>query len=544
VKSAKPVLIELPIFKSSAARYIFAAFLTPLKSFIQVSGGCVSDRAFLIDDLPGDIRVMISIVKQLGADVDIQKEDQLNAYVLAIKGIDFKEFIIKKKSFPVTEINCIESAFAARIFMVLNLFIHKPLLIKTEKTLCKRPLLINSKLSAAAGLIKKILNEQDSNPEESAPDNINTCTFDNNRVIELENHDTSQYISGFLLIFSALGIKRNLTFIISNPVSRPYIRLTLQCIKAGGRECELIEKSNNKKSNNKKSNNAKSNKMVLNFKAAQGSDLSSFTAGYSPDMSGLGFILSAIVLHAFYSKQGSPENIIIAKTFPAEDRAAQYTPDSQILTIFGPEWFRAVRCGKPGVPGLLIKAGKIFQHPGLPPITLDCRDNPDLFLCLVPVSALIPVKAVFKNVDRLNIKESKRLDAALYVIKLLGAEYTLKPGESGFLKGSDLIISGRKCSLDKWIKPDDLKNSLPDQALKDHRFFMMLCVIASLSTYFFKKISLKISDNSDNSDNFGIFSLNYLRKLDNQCLKKSFPGFLNELEKIIQAFEKKPNIKS
>ncbi len=176
---------------------------------------------------------------------------------------------------------------------------------------------------------------------------------------------------------------------------------------------------------------------------------------------------------AFFICLGIIDNGLIIKNLNKNS----YQPDKQIIDILkklgGDLYFDN--------DDLIVK--KSLLNGGI--ISLD--SCPDLGPVLMGIGCYCKNKITFKDIKRLRIKESDRVEAMVYNFNLLGVKYELKEDE--------ITIYPSKITYNK----EELKS------FNDHRIFMALKIMC-----FDKDIKID----------------------EEKCLAKSYPTFLKDLEKL------------
>ncbi len=125
----------------------------------------------------------------------------------------------------------------------------------------------------------------------------------------------------------------------------------------------------------------------------------------------------------------------------------------------------------------------------LTPYNLSLQYVPDLGPLLIGLAAVINGKTIFSGLNRLIRKESNRLDATIHVLKLLGADITLK---------DNLLEINGTGTLNGGIKVD---------SFADHRIVFMICAISS---HFDQPVTI----------------------INAEAITKSYPDFFNDFRKL------------
>ena len=102
------------------------------------------------------------------------------------------------------------------------------------------------------------------------------------------------------------------------------------------------------------------------------------------------------------------------------------------------------------------------------PVSVDGRNIPDIIPALCMVAAYTEGMSVFRNVERLRIKECDRIDAVINILSLIGvrASSCMRDGHE------DLYVTGKGRNADK------ITDVIRSDSYNDHRMVMCLSMIA------------------------------------------------------------------
>ncbi len=203
---------------------------------------------------------------------------------------------------------------------------------------------------------------------------------------QIDGSVSSQYITGLIFALSIIGGEIK---IIGKLVSQPYIDITLSVLKDFGVEVQ---------------------KTASGYKILAGYNPEKDTFTVEGDWSGTAFPISAGAICGEVTVNGVNLN--------------STQGDGKILSVL--KSFGANILGKGN--SVTVKKAPLSS------ITLDCEDIPDLVQIIAVVASFAKGKTVLKNVSRLTLKESDRIQAVINTLNVAGikAEYI----------GEDLHITG------------------------------------------------------------------------------------------------------
>ena len=306
--------------------------------------------------------------------------------------------IILKKELPSkTIIDCDESGSTLRFMLPVVSALGVNATITGKDSLLKRPI---------SDLVESL------NENGAVIDNLTVNGQLKSGEFYITANVSSQYLTGLLLALPILNGDSKIIF-KQKPVSLGYIDITLDVLKNFNIDIEKTEYGFFVKGNQKYFSKEKI-----------------FVEG---DYSGASFILSSGAIGGEVTVNGLGANSVQG--------------DKQILDVlskFGAQ--------------ILVKENSVTVKKGnLNAITYDCENIPDLVQIIAVVSAFAQGKTILKNVSRLKIKESDRINAILdqLISSKIKCEYV----------GDDLIIYGGQ--------PE---GSIFDGG-NDHRTVMSACIL-------------------------------------------------------------------
>ncbi|MCX6801730.1 MAG: 3-phosphoshikimate 1-carboxyvinyltransferase [Candidatus Diapherotrites archaeon] len=262
--------------------------------------------------------------------------------------------------------------------------------------------------------------------------------------VAISGSTSSQFVSALLIALTRAG-KESEIAVLPPIESKPYISLTLEALEKFG--AEVREGSN-----------------MRWFSIAPGQELKCKNFSVEGDFSSAAFLLSAGAIAGKAKVEGlNPDSL-------QGDRA--------ILGILS-EMGAIVRERKDSAE---------IESADLRAINLDASCIPDLVPVLCALATQAKGKTVIRNIGRLRLKESDRVEAIVKELAKMGAEIRAV--------GNSIEIRGRMKLKGAEIDPH-----------KDHRI-AMACAIAGLAAEGTTKIR------------------------DAECVSKSFPGFFEALGKI------------
>ena len=332
-------IIVAPASKSSMQRACAAALLSHNECHIFNPGHSNDDKAAL------------EIIQNLGATVN-----QIDEALIAIKSTYRSEKIQSVNN----TINCGESGLSIRMFTPLAALAFNEITICGEGSLTTRPMNFFDEILPQ-------LNVQIQSNEGKLPLQIQGPLQVKN--ITVDGSLSSQFLTGLLMAFSASAIEEEVTIVVNNLKSKPYIDLTLDVMKKFG--LLLPENKNYEQFIYKK-----------NTKEQDYSKIVQYTV--EGDWSGGAFLLVAGAICGNIKVRG----LQISST----------QADKAILDAL-----------MAANAGIAIDAKEITLHAAkLKAFDFDATDCPDLFPPLVALAAYSKGITTIKGVNRLEHKESNR----------------------------------------------------------------------------------------------------------------------------------------
>lgn len=317
------------------------------------------------------------------------------------------KYIVKpsKKASEDITLDCIESGSTLRFILPIALALGKSCKVVGKEGLAKRPLRdLLDVLRAHGGVVDN----------DSLPLNISGKLQSGD--YKIKGDVSSQYITGLMLALPLLEGDSTIS-IVGEKVSSKYLDITIDVLKSFGIKIEELEDGYYIPGNQKYSPKA--------GLRVQG------------DWSNAAFWLALGALNG--------ETKVKALHFESVQG------DREILQILMDMGAKVAMRGE----DIIVSPHKLHA------ITLDAKDIPDL----VPIVSVLMAKAdgisIIKNVDRLRIKETDRLEAVMTNLKKMGIKSRYQDNEL-------MILSG------------DIKAFEVD-SFNDHRMVMMAAIAASIA---------------------------------------------------------------
>lgn len=259
---------------------------------------------------------------------------------------------------------------------------------------------------------------------------ITLSNINNVNNITIHNKNTSQLISGVLLLIAIVHQKGTIHLICDDNILDPYIELTLDVLSNFGIKYEIINQDNlftikiNKHLN----------KIYDIFESSSLKSCHYYIEGdYSSaaNMLALGVLGENIVVKNLYqtSKQGDKEFINILKSMNAEFQ-------------IGIDAIRAMNSQLIGTE-------------------IDLSHTPDLGPLLMGLATVAYGKTTIKNFKRLGLKESNRISKTIEILTSLGADIQIHDNE--------IKINGKQ----------NLQGGVVIDPCNDHRLLMMVVALSS-----------------------------------------------------------------
>lgn len=355
--------IRIPSSKSDGQRAVLAAALCEGKSFIYNLGK--SD-----DELK-----MLEVIQQIGANVKFDASN--NSYEIV------RTDILPKKA----SLNVGESGLACRLITCVCAAIGGEFLIEGKGTLKNRSMNFfnvhfnTEKLSAELSIGGRL------------PIRLSGQLSADS--IEVDGSESSQYISGLLMAIPLLN--RDVTLIVNNLVSKPYVDMTISTLKSFGITIRRTE------------NNFYFNKLSNYLPTSYNVEGDWSSASYWLVASALGVNVSVAGL-SLDSKQAD-KNILVAFS-----NAGCSVHESQ--------------------EGLVIDGSNKKSF------SFDATECPDLFPSLVAFASFCKGISVIKGVSRLKNKESDRGSVLQLECAKIGIRIDLK-GDNMLIHGGENVKGGK-----------------------------------------------------------------------------------------------------
>ena len=354
--------ITAPPSKSMMQRICAIALLQSGETIIHNPGFSEDDNATL------------KVIESLGAVVN-KKDKDLH---IVSKGI---------LNLP-SEINFGESGLACRMFAPILALTDKPININGKGTLLNRDM--SDLISMLVSLDVSIKSSNSFLPFElKGPMNTNKVCIDGSK--------SSQYITGIMIAFAHSAFS-TLAFEVKNVVSRPYLNLTLYCLKSFGYQ---IEHQN-----------------FTHFTLTPRKQIApKIEVTIEGDWSGAAYFLVAGAIAGNIEIRGLDVDSVQA--------------DAAILNILHDTG-----------ADIDVSHNRIIvrQTNDLKPFHFDATHSPDLFPVLVCLAAFCSGQSSIKGLGRLYNKESDRVKSIIDIFGKLGVELSID-GDVLFIKGTSKIQS-------------------------------------------------------------------------------------------------------
>lgn len=351
--------LSIPPSKSIMQRVCAAAYLHRGQTTILNPGNSEDERA------------AVAIIRQMGAGV-VEQDGHI-----VVTGAQ------SKQGAPV--LHCGESGLAARLFTPIAALGHQPVLISGAGSLPQRPMhffadvlpRLGVHLPDFSGHIPFIVRGPLAPGDITVPGSV-----------------SSQFISGLLFAFTAAAT-RKVNLRVENPVSTPYIELSLQVLEQFGKPVRQ-----------------KDNYHLFEIDPAAFTPAEHLVVKVEGDWSSAAFWIAAASLCGSIALKGLAE----------DSRQA----DRAIIPVLQSAGAR-----------LQWQGTELFvQSAVLSGFEADFTDAPDLFPVLSVLAACCEGKSVLKGVHRLEHKESDRAQSIADLLSLLQVRHSIE--------GDQLIIEGKK----------------------------------------------------------------------------------------------------
>ncbi len=369
--------IRIPPSKSLLHRAIICAALSPGKSLIE---------PYYESE---DIRATLCAIEAFGAKYKVRND------VLIVKGR-------AKWKPPKKNIHVNASASTLRFFIPLALLVGKKTVFTMDETLAKRPLEPFKQLFGDA--LKQEGTTLVVNGQLKPGDYRIDATL------------SSQFVSG--LLFALPLLKDASKLYVERAVSRPYVNLTLQSLRASG--VKIIEENDG-------------------FAIPGHQRYRRGTHAIEGDYSQAAFFLVAGLFHPGIEVFPLP-----SKTFQADEAIVDFIRNSGGKIIHTENGYKTSQSKTTG-------------------FTANIGHSPDLAPPLALLGTLSREETVIENIVRLRLKESDRVEAVVTSLKRLGAAAT---------QAHDAIILKEISSLSGGVDID---------ACNDHRIAMMIAFASTLA---------------------------------------------------------------
>lgn len=358
-----PTVVFVPASKSYLQRYIALASL------------CIDESVLKNPNYCNDVLAALNVAKSMGAEVFLLQDE------IKIRGIDmFKEY-------ESIEINVGESGLSARMFGLIASGLFKEVTVMGSGSILNRSMqsLINV-LKMAGCMVKS----------------DNNCLplwisgLADYQDILIKDSDTSQIITG--LMYASVLMNRDVLISIENPVSIPYIDISMDVARKAGID---IEYSGNYKQ----------------FKVKKCSAIKPFNVLVEGDWSNAAFFAVSAALN------GKVKLMNLNKY--------SFQGDKFILDILQDA----------GVKIYWEDSACVIEKKLLHPFEVDLNHYPDLFPPLVVLALGINGTSVLRGVSRLFNKESNRAEVLVKEFIKLGADIEIKNDEM-IVRGKSYLNGG------------------------------------------------------------------------------------------------------
>ena len=356
-------IVTAPAGKSMMQRVLLLALLHDGKTYISNPGK--SD-----DDMN-----MARIVESLGAVIDKNSDTWIVTGAGKLKHVD--------------SVNCGESGLALRMTVPVLALGNNEVMVNGSGTLKNRkhqfPTDVFSQLNIS-------LTQSENGLPLFVKGPIKPCD------VTIRANESSQYLTGLLFALGA-SIKENITINIIDPVSLPYIELTIQMMRDFGYECEC----------------SKRDVIILSPPKDPPKDIVIHIEG---DWSGGSFLILAGALSGDLTIWGLYEHSIQA--------------DRRILEVL-----RQTETDFSFERDKLI----IYKNEQIKPFHFDATDCPDLFPALSVLASYAIGKSTIKGVHRLYNKESNRALAIVENLASIGVQICIHDDEM-IIEGAGKVSGG------------------------------------------------------------------------------------------------------
>lgn len=358
-------ILQIPASKSYMQRACAAAFIKKGKTIIYNAAYSKDDEASL------------NIIEQLGAKINRQKK---------VVNIDCNT------ASPIQSIiHCGESGLSSRMFTPIASLSSNSVQIVGSGSLLKRPFSFFENIFPA-------LNVQIQSNKGLLPLKVQGPLIPND--ILIDGYLSSQYITGFLMAFSAANASDK-TIVVNNVTSKPYIDMTLDVMKKFG----LKTPENNQYQEfyfSKNKVDANTNLVEYSIEA---------------DWSSASFIIVAAAI----------AGTIVLKSLNKNS----YQADRMLLSVLE----------SANIDFNFSNEDLVVNESKIQPFSFDATECPDLFPPLVVLASYAKGISKIKGVHRLLFKESNRAEALQKEFNKLGVEIKVEKDEM-IIMGTGKIKEG------------------------------------------------------------------------------------------------------
>lgn len=352
--------------------------------------------------LSDDIKATLKAVEALGAVITLTETE--DRYQVRIRGLD------RHQNIPEREIDAIESGSTLRFMIPIATLVEGKTIFRGRGKLGTRPLDIYETIFHEQGLTFDLVNQ--------TPLELHTEGVLTSGIYEIPGNISSQFITGLLYTLPLLDGDSKIV-ITTSLESIGYIDLTLDVLNQFGIQVIYDSASN-----------------VFSIPGDQTYQATNYTV--EGDYSQAAFFLAA----------GAVGNAVTIKGLDTESKQG----DREMVEIL-----ERMGCQMIEDDGQILVDGSNLHGD----LTIDGSQIPDVIPVLSVACALAPGKTIIKNLERLRIKESDRLEATKQELNAIGADIE-EVDDSLHIQG----VNGFKGNATTWSH-------------KDHRIAMMLAIAST-----------------------------------------------------------------
>lgn len=476
--------ISIPCSKSIAQRAIVAAAIASGQTILRNFEPC------------GDIKSAVTFARKCGCVIKISRDGKSSKgeKMLIIRSAG----IAKWKYFQIADVG--ESGLLTRLLMPIMAYvssIRNKTAVTSKITLVGEETLLKRDISSAVAAVKKsgavcMATKSPRMEGEFLPITISGGITEKNFTIS--GNESSQTVSGFLMVLPLL--KQDTTMVVENPVSTPFIDLTIDVLRSFGIKIGVTRKEN---------------KFIFNIAGNQSYHPVDFFM--DSDWSSASNFVAAGAIATFAQNGFKQDETLTINNMEIESDQA----DEKIISVVescGAEVdfektsnedfaevaenrFHSRRDFSDKLNNVSVKATS------LKPFNVDVTNSPDLFPILATLAVYCNGVSRINGVSRLIKKESNRAEAIILEFSRMG--YCIE------IEDDVMIINGMggKTLLEK-----EGGENLPTifcSAHNDHRIAMAVVICGMFRSLFNNTPSKIMIDNL-------------------KCIDKSFPTFMERLQ--------------